>query len=258
MNNFVFLIIHHSNNEKHLFILDRCVKSIREIYNNSRIIICKTSVSVVSDEFIEKYNVEINNTLYDGLHVYGGINLIVNDSTINNYILIHDSMILLKELPNEILGKNFYSLWDFSIAMDLTEETLKDYLLDTNLDENKKNNILSTYKNNFPHFWRGIFGPAFGGNRETLTYLWKTLNINENNYHKYLGRNNIMNAERYIALMAYELKLLNNFSYGYSLNGSIFDQPHGWNNDSINYLTLEEIKKLNCDKYLFKTWMSRL
>lgn len=259
MDALTFIIAHHSTNDSHINLLVRCIESIRLLYNKNKIIISKTSTSIIPNDILSKYdNIIVKNIMKDGLHIYGAIEILINIEDINNFIILHDSMVLLNKLPNDILNKRFYFLWHFDkFKEDLSYTQLIDYLNDTVFEMSSKNEIIKNYNNMFAISWFGLFGPAFGGSIDNLRQLWNVLNINQDNCDKYLNRTGIIAAERYISLICNKLGIIDTFEKSYSLNGLIHSQPYAFNN-SLQNLSLEVIiKNYKNYGYFFKTWIGR-
>lgn len=243
MENIVFYIAHHSTIQKHKDMLILCVNSIRKIYPYNKIIVCRTSTSDIPSEISTE--VEFIITPLDGSHIYGAIKIIC-ENIHENYILLHDGMILRKELPDEILTKKFYYLWHFDFCHidqnQLTLDEINRNLIDTDI-------LTHRYYKEFCITWYGLFGPAFGGNLSSLRIFWKSLNISDLNCIK--SRGHIMSAERYFSVVATQLGIYEPFSFGPSLNGNIRLHPH-WGTDDCNLL-----ESTNYDSYMWKLWCGR-
>lgn len=257
MDSLVFIIVHHSNSSFHTELLNLCIQSIRNFYNN-KIIVCKTSNSPIPNNIL--FNVEYVNTILDGSHIYGGLATIIDRNDIENYILIHDSMLLCKELPENILTKRFYYLWHFQCApFDNKIEVLELINRNNMLSNNDKIKIIDDYENNFIKKWNGLFGPAFGGKFDVLKNLYNKLDLSKNNLINYIGRDQIMAGERYIALIANYLDIIDSFDNLYSLNGSIENhlfafQKIGSLNEICNLYNYIFINKM---QYFVKVWLGR-
>src|SRR6186997_3060635 len=98
MDTIVFFVVHHATSDFHTELLRRCVSSIRQYHEKNRIIVCKTSTSDIPDD-IRSLNIDVFNTKYDGSHIFGAMNILAELTNIDRYIIMHDSMLLLKELP---------------------------------------------------------------------------------------------------------------------------------------------------------------
>jgi len=247
MENLEFVIPHHSTTSQHTSLLIRCLKSIRDIYKTNKIIVCKTSTSVIEDAIKQEFNIEIENTIYDGSHVYGAICSIISNK-IKNFILLHDSMVLLKELPSSILDLNIFYLWHFEGCPEDHSNRIRSHLNAANIDTKLVNTLVATFESYSG--WKGCFGPAFGGNYESLYKIYEFLKLNDT-IKDYVGRTELMCAERFISVISEFMGLVSINS----LNGSIFNQPLAFV-DSKN-LDIEYIKKLNYNGYFFKSWVGR-
>jgi hypothetical protein len=258
MDSIVFFIVHHSTSYLHTSILERCIGSIRKYYTENKIIVCKTSVSEITNNMINYNNIEFVNTPIDGTHVYGALYILANRENINNYIFMHDSMILIKRLPNIILTKKFYFLWHFNAPKNHYEDITMKLINDTcELTPELKQKAIDLYHNGFLTEWRGVFGPAFGGNFETLKILWNALNVSYDTLISYGERCYINSAERYFALIAKTVNILDTFDNTYSLNGDITNNPHVFeivkSIDSVDYI----IENNSYNSFMIKFWMDR-
>jgi hypothetical protein len=247
MENLVFVIPHHSTSSQHTSLLIRCLKSVRDIYRSNKIIVCKTSTSVIEDSIKQEFNIEIENTIYDGSHIYGAICCIISNN-IKNFILLHDSMVLLKELPLTILDLNIFYLWHFEGCREDHSNSIRNHLVKANNNTELVNVLVRKYETYSG--WKGCFGPAFGGNYESLYKIYDFLKLT-NNIRDYTGRTELMCSERFVSVISQFMDLVSIKS----LNGSIFNQPLAFA-DSKN-MNIENIKKLNYDGYFFKSWVGR-
>ncbi len=258
MESLVFCIVHHSASELHTLILDKCILSIKTYHKNNKIIVCHTSTSIIPKNMLEYDNVTYVNTPLDGSHVYGAIHMLLSYDGIDNYILMHDGMILLKPLPDNILNKKFYFLWHFEICGHDYQNIIINLINNNNLSGENKDNLINKYKTGFPSLWKGLFGPAFGGNIESLKKLWDTLDISKNNLCNYIGRDHIMMAERYISLVSNQLGIIDTFLDSYSLNGRIESHPHVFQRIAdINNIDSLINQNQNYNSYMFKIWLGR-
>lgn len=251
------IIPHHSSCELHTELLKKCVQSIRNIYKKIRIIICKTSTTIIPDTMINEFNLEVINTPQDGSTVVGAIYNIVKDKTILNYIIVFDSMHLLNALPNDILSKNLYYIWYFQGAREDHHERISHFLNISNFNEEEKKQIYNMY--NSYSDWVGCFGPLFGGKREGLELVFNKLNL-ERTIHEFNIPRDIMCFERFLPCIFSFLNLYDKNQGIEILAGDIHLQPKSFDMTLINY-SLEEIKELckvnNYDNYFFKLWLSR-
>lgn len=198
MDKLVFCIVHHSTNNLHKNIFAKCYSSIRTIYPDNKIIICKTSTSVIDIEI--SGDTEVINTIMDGTHIFGAMYLLNKRNDISNYIIIHDSIILMNKLPEHILERNFYGLWYFnSDHLDRCNIVI-DLINKSNMSAFSKKRLIHIYYLYYNNIWRGLFGPSFGGNIQTLKFICEMINIEEINNFK--GRDTLLAAERFIPLIA--------------------------------------------------------
>jgi len=252
MDDLVFVVVHHSTSTLYTDIFIRCLESIRRLYPTNRISVCKTSTTTIDESIQSKYNIDIKNTICDGSSIYGGICHIINES-ISHFILMHDSMVLLKKLPSDILYKTIYPLWYFTTDRENHQESIYNHLKDVDMNFNEINMILFNYINYST--WRGYFGACFGGTIETLQKIHTILKL-DTYIHKYIGRTEGMCAERFIPVLIDYLKLTDG-DFTYSLNGDITNHPYQFGN-SISNIDLDTILSINYDSYMFKTWHARI
>ena len=244
-----FCIPFCGTNSHHVVILETCIKRIQLFYPNNTIFVCKTSESLMPD--LSTYsNVHIFNTFKDNSHILGAIELLIRECKTDNYIICHDSMFLLKSLPDDVLIKKYYSLWNFNNIKYCELDEIINKLHDTTLTSGEIQNLADLYETSFSTGWSGIFGPAFGGHTTVLREVWTVANIGLHNIDKYIGRNGIHLCERYLALLFTHLgcDTIN------SLNGNIFNQPklfHGAM-DIPDFSTIEYPSS-----YFYKIWQFR-
>lgn len=251
MDKLVFFIVHHATSQLHSDVLTECISSIRKFHNN-QIIVIKTSTTNVINY---GDNVSIVNTVLDGSHIFGALCKIY-EYNINDYIFMHDGMILLKPITEEVLEKRFYYLWDFNFyAYNLSNNVL-DMVKNTILSDDEKQIITERFWKEFRVSWLGLFGPAFGGNMETLRLLVDTLNI-RGNLELYTGRNNLMAAEIFLPLIVTHLQIIDGFDDRMSLNGPYTNHPLR----GVQFSKIDDIKSvINHHKYngyMWKVWLGR-
>lgn len=263
MEELTFCVLSHCVNINHLMILKRSLDSIRLFYPNNRVIVIKTSQTgeselenerVLMRELRNYKNVEYHNTILDGSHIYGGMYMmskILDDE--GSYIFMHDSSVLVRELPSEILERGFYPIFNFIGYKEEHEDNFKELLKYSNLTENERENVLYIYKSKNINY---IFGPMFGGRNKVLKEIVEKLGINKDEFIKRsIGRMNLMCAERYLACSTY---VINPEYNKYVLSGNIFEQENKFNGTK-SLLSLSEILKITKDKraYFYKTWFWR-
>jgi hypothetical protein len=256
MDDITFCVMHHNSGDYCNFILERCVKSIRAIYKNNKIIVCKTITTNIDNYIINDYNLDVIQKTNDNLYVYSVIETLINIDRLNNIILMQDSMIILNKLPDDIIYKKFYYLWHFEgHKNELSYDQLVRYLNYTELDVNSKINIFKNYYNEISY--KGLFGCSFGCNIDILKLIWKVININNDNLNYFSGHDKFMTAERYIPLIAHHLGVVDIFDKTYSLNGNIFQQPYNFSNETNNLTYDDIISRFGNYGYIFKTFYGR-
>jgi len=259
MDKLIFLIVHHSTSDLHTYVLKKCINSINEFHSGNRIIICKTSTSVIPNDIYAFNNVRVINTPLDGSHIYGAIHLLVNSNEIkdnDNYVLMHDSMILIKRLPDTVLDKRFYYLWHFATYYHhMIEHTIPVIESNPKLTTDEKREIINLYHTGMGTKWIASFGPAFGGNITALKILHDKLNITTDELPRYACREHIMGAERYLAVMATWLNLVDYFDGTMSLNNDIHCQPDRF--VETKSMTSVDNINTNINAYMWKYWLMR-
>lgn len=242
MNDLTFCIPYYGKEQHHTNLLILCIQQIRKFYPTHRILVCKTTDSHIPPHLPS--NIEIFHTFVDGSHVIGAIELLIRECKTTHFLLCHDSMFMMKALPDQT-NIPYYSLWHF---FDCREDfpVMRCVLNDSLITEH--NHIEHMYQHQYNILWAGIFGPAFGGTMAMLQEFWKTLHISADNIQPYLGRNGLMMCERYFPLVLAHLGY-NTLS---SLNGSIFNQPGCFEVTEIPNLDSMEYKN-----FFYKIWQRR-
>ena len=175
MDSIVFCVVHHATSDLHLDVFNQCISSIIKFHPNNKIFVCKTAVSPMPDYILIHDNVTYVTTPVEGSHIYGAISILLQITNITNYVLMHDSMILMKPLDEMVLNKRFYFLWHFHSAYHDHKDIVMDLISNNKFDHENKCVILDKY-NNYPgQAWFGLFGPAFGGKIEHLKILCNML-----------------------------------------------------------------------------------
>jgi len=249
MDSITFCIPHYSKNSTHVEILMTCIKRIRMFYPKERILICKTSDSLPFD--LSAYeNIDVFNTYADGSHVFGAIELLLRKCETTRYIICHDSMFILKPLPESYLQKELYPLWHFNEAAwvfytGYTSHHVKSFAL----QQKEIAELENKHTHDKDKQLNGIFGPAFGGSIGTLKKIWSILNIADKIDGGYLKRPGLMMSERVFSVL---------FTYlgvkpEESLNGNIYKHPNVFNST-----TIPDFEKIVYpDSYFWKIWQKR-
>jgi hypothetical protein len=260
MDSLLFCVMHHSTCSFHTEVFDMCISSIKKHYPKNKILVCYTSTSVIPDHMKKYTNVVYQSTPMDGAHIYSAMSMLIqidSDMTkVENYILLHDSMILLKPLPNDILDKRFYYLWHFDALYYQFSDKVIHLICNTKFTYAEQCELLEKYNNEAGITWSGMFGPAFGGKISILKELWGKLNIDHDKLKNYVGKEYIMMAERYLAVIASYMKIVDTFPNTMALNGSIEDNPYRfckpYNMHDVNIILSEKY-----DAYMTKIWLMR-
>jgi hypothetical protein len=203
-------------------------------------------------------NVGYHLTPMDGAHIYSAMSILngIDSNVLENYVLIHDSMILIKPLPDDILDKRFYFLWYFDALYNQFADKVIPLICNTNFTYQERCELLNKYNNEGGTSWIGLFGPAFGGKISILKQLWHKLNITNETLKNYIGKEYIMMAERYISLIASYMKIIDTFPLTTSLNGSIEDNPYRFIKPS-NMYEVNIILNHPYSAYMSKIWLMR-
>jgi len=256
MNNILFCIIHHSNSNKDTEMLEQCIQSIRRFYTNNDILIIKTSTSIIPDSFT-KYNIKVINKKDDNSFLIGAYQVLI-DMPHKHYILLHDSMFLLKKLTSEILYKRFYTLWYFKGPFDFPIKIYKQYYIWSNLNSDLKAKMNDLYYNKFAIDWLGVFGGCSGGQINYLKQIMEAININDINNALFYGNTMAQTFERYIGLIAKTLDIYDTFTNSPALNGNCDDTYILLN----TYTTMDDIykkaKENNYNGYFWKIHINRV
>jgi hypothetical protein len=240
-----FCIPHYGKEPKHLEILKICIERIRTVYPSAPILVCKTSDSQFESE---DPNVKIFDTFVDGSHVIGAIELLLRECKTGRYVLCHDSMFILKEIPESFLNRDLYSLWHFNEAgwvfyNGYTSAHVKEFGIPI-----EDLHALNKHHGNADKQLNGIFGPAFGGSIEMLKKVWAILNIGETVPIGYLRRPGLMVSERVFSVLFTYLGVKPEDS----LNGNIYRHPN-----VFEACTIPDFSKIVYDSYFYKIWQKR-
>ena len=249
MNSITFCIPYYGKEPVHMDLLRTSITQLTSFYPENPILICKTSDSHMPD--LTSYpTVKVYDTFVDGSHIIGAIELLIRKCDTTRFLIVHDSMFLLKALPPNILDRPFYSLWHFN------EESSSFYNGDHapfmnyfKISEEERLRMDMGFRSNPDRQWNAIFGPAFGGTMETLRIMWSILDINEQNVAPYLGRHGLMASERVIAFVCIYM----GFNTAHSLNGNIYQHPNVFTVSSIPDFS----KVVYPHSYFYKIWIRR-
>jgi len=252
MESITFCIPFYGKEEKHTLILKTSVERIRLFYPNNPILICKTSDSIFPD--LSMYSaIDVHNTFVDGSHVIGAIELLLRKCTTENFLICHDSMFLLKELPSRVVYKELYALWHFKEQFQYfyhQDLRVKSCMAATKISYGELEVILEMGSSELNRLCTGLFGPAFGGSIPTLKKVWDLLNISEETIQPYLGRQGLMASERVFSII---FKYMG-FDTSLSLNGDIYAHPGRFETNTIP--PFENVNYLS--SYFFKIWQGRV
>lgn len=260
MDSLLFCIMHHSTSPFHTEVFDLCISSIKKHHPQNKILVCHTSTSSIPVHMLNYKNVVYHQTPMDGAHIYSAMSMLIQiDSDITkveDYVLLHDSMILLKPLPNDILTKRFYYLWYFDTLYHQSSDKVIPLICNTKFTYKEQCELLDKYNNQAGQSWLGLFGPAFGGKISILKELWVKLNIDNDKLKNYVGKEYIMMAERYLAVIASYMNIIDTFPNTISLNGSIEDNPFRFTKP-YNMYDVSIILSQQYDAYMSKIWLMR-
>lgn len=257
MDKLIFVIVHHSTSKKDTELLIECIQCIRNYYPINNIKIIKTSTTNIPYEIIDS-NIEIYNKINDNSFIIGCLPIleqICDDD--DNYILIHDSMYIVKELPELLLKLDIYTLWDFDSNFDFNENEFNIILKIFNIDYPEI--LIDLYRNKYSKTWKGCFGPAFGGKISFLKKMINILNLDKSLQY-FEGRQKLMLTERIIPLIINYINIIhNNNDTLYSLSGSIYKHPNFCTkNKDISISNIQEILHItNYNAYFYKLWCIR-
>lgn len=253
MKDITFCYYFYNPDGQYFDMLRKSILSIREHYPNNPIFVCKTSDSEMGD--CSGLNVQVFNTFFDGSHALGAMELLVRECKTKYFILLQDSMFLLRPLPETILSKHLYPLWTYH-GPDGTDYDIVKYVAEINKNGKIKLDLVELYLNEYQKTWWTCFGPALGGTHHALSYLFQFMNINLENIHKFVGRQWIETLEKYLGLLMCGLNMFEPFEKTCSLNGNSADHPGCMGGIYVS-ATIEEMRELNPNSYFFKVWRSR-
>jgi hypothetical protein len=256
----LFAVMHHSTNPFHTEVFDMSILSIKKFHPNNKIIVFHTSTSIIPNHMLEYTNVTYQPTQIDGAHVYYAMHMLVKideiKTNVENYVLLHDSMVLIKPFNENILNKRFYYLWHFDALYNQYSDQVIPLICNTKFNYKEQCELLNKYNNEGGTTWFGLFGPAFGGKISILKQLWDKLNINDKNLVNYVGKAQIMMAERYISLIASYMNIVDIFPNTISLNGSIENHPYKFLKPD-NIYHVNQVLQESYNSYMVKLWLMR-
>ena len=253
MEDVVFVVLHHASRDVHTNVFHRCLESIRRIYPKNRITVCKTSTTTIKDEIIQKYSIDVKNTICDGSSMWGGICHIIHEK-IPRFIFMHDTVFLLKELPTSILSSDMYPLWYFTTNREEHHTSISSHLYDANVDDTTLCSIVEKYDKYAD--WVGYFGGCFGGTYDTLHKLYSFLQL-DTHIEKYKGGPEARCSERFIPVLIKHLGIADGLQNTYSLNGNANIIIYNYESKLLYDKSLDTILSLNYDGYMFKLIFSR-
>lgn len=234
--------------------LKKSILSIREHYPRSPILICKTSDSEVGD-CSGLGDIQVFNTFCDGSHILGAMELLVRELKTNHFIILQDSMFLLRPLPEGIKTRHIYPLWSYG-GPDGTDYDIVKYVAEIDKNAGIKLDLIKMYINDFQKTWSVCAGPALGGTSDALKYLWKFMNISSENVGKFIGRKWMETSEYYLGLVYTGLNMFEPFPETYALNGNWAEHPGCMSGRYIDY-SISEMRELYPTSYFFKVWRAR-
>ena len=249
MDSITFCIPFYGKEPAHTEILCSSLDQIITFYPHNPIFVCKTSDSFMPN--MGSYpNVKVYNTSMDGTHIIGAMELLIKNCNTTRFLIVHDSMFLLKALPSSILDRDFFSLWHFNEQSPyFCSHEIIPFIEQFNIPDKERRVLYSIFRSNPTKEWDGIFGPAFGGTMKTLHTMWSILNINDTNVKPYIGRKGLMASERILAIaciyMGFDLKQ--------SLNGNIYQHPGVFVGSQVPDFTAITYP----GSYFYKIWKKR-
>jgi hypothetical protein len=245
MEDITFCIPFYGKEPAHTDLLKTSIQQIKTYHPANKILICKTSDSYMPDIS----GVDIYDTFVDGSHIIGAIELLIRKCDTKHFLIIHDSMFLLKPLPVAVLDKPLYSLWHFhEQARYFYSNEISPMIRALRLPAEELANLDTMFTSAREKEWNGVFGPAFGGSIETLQTAWSILNVDATSVKSYLGRPGLMASERVIAIIFIYM----GFNTGQSLNGNIYGHPNVFEGS-----TIPDFANIEYKSYVYKIWKKR-
>jgi hypothetical protein len=245
MEEITFCIPFYGKELAHTELLKTCVGQIRKYHPANKILVCKTSDSYMPD----LSDIDVYDTFVDGSHIIGAIELLIRKCTTKRFLIMHDSMFLLKPLPAAVLDKPLYGLWHFpEKSRYYYSNEISSMIGDLRLPIGEHSRLHELFRGNPHKEWNGIFGPAFGGSLEVLGTMWSILNVTPANIGPYLGRTGLMASERVIGIIFIYMGI----KITYSLNGNIYEHPGVFEVSAI-----PDFDKIEYPSYVYKIWKKR-
>ena len=225
-------------------LFNHCVRSIKEFYPESDIVICESPSTVPNDGYDISGVIWLENPIpnsacigcyKDYLQRYKG--------TDTNAFFIHDTMVLKARFKEEHLKRKMSFLWTFSVEnkLGIIEQ-----------EQMRKNafNFMCNYEMDMTEYC-GCFGWSLYTNYESIQELWNEIPFEE--YMGYEMRGKVMrDLERVIAIVAFGRKLIISKEEA-SLCGDIHEHPEAFNK-SYKGESYEQIQNTSYDGSCVKYW----
>jgi hypothetical protein len=245
MEEITFCIPFYGKELAHTELLKTCVRQIRKYHPANKILVCKTSDSYMPD----LSGIDVYDTFVDGSHIIGAIELLIRKCTTKHFLIIHDSMFLLKALPLRALDKPLYSLWHFhEQSRYFYSHEISPMIGALRLPTEDLSRLDQQFRASPEKEWHGIFGPAFGGSLDVLRTMWSILNVTPTNIGPYLGRPGLMASERVMGIVFRYM----GFDSQQSLNGNIYGHP-----GVFEVSTIPDFTTIDYASYVYKVWKKR-
>lgn len=274
---FGFIIPICIRNDIHFNQLKRCINSIRNFYENIKIILIDDSdiqyTEQIKDFFINDNNVFIKNSIIKGSADQQVFKVLLETELFDKAVFIQDSMILNAKLE-DIDDINLKFIWHFTnhrIHWDVIKEPKTEYNIINNIITHSdliRHNILRDYKENidFQNYaitkmknkneWCGCFGSLCIIDKKTLTILNSETNFINKFIDSTSNRNRRVNESIFALICHFKFPEINLEN---SYDGLYFDgYNYGGNNHLTNKLTgFDNLKWCAVHNYFSKISFNR-
>ena len=257
---FGFIIPICIRNDIHFNQLKRCINSIRNFYENIKIILIDDSnieyTKQIEDYFKVDNNIVIKESLMNGSADQQVFKVLLETELFEKAIFIQDSMILNKKLEG-IDEINLQFIWHFTnhrVHWDIIKEPKTEYNVNNNINSHTDliiHNLLRDYKDNkeFQNYavnrlinkneWCGCFGSLCIINKKSLIFLNNKINFIDRFINSTSNRDRRVNESIFALICHFSFPEINfEKSYdeihfdGYKHGGNVYliNKPTGFDN----------------------------
>lgn len=244
MSSFVFYIAHYRSNIKMNNLFNYCVRSIKEFYPESDIVVCESPSIVPKEGYDISGVIWIENPLPNSACIgcYKDYLQRYRDTNTNAFF-IHDTMVLKSRFKEDNLKRQMSFLWNFPCDGSLG-------ILEHQKMKNNAFKFMAKYDMDMTDYC-GCFGWSLYANYKSIQELWNEIPFEE--YMTYEGRGMVMrDLERIIAIVAFGRKLILSQEDA-TLCGNIQDHPELFKK-TYNGESYENIQNTSYDRPCVKYW----